>query len=396
MEHQLIRKTCIAAIIISLIAILCLALVFGVNSAAAEEGGYDEFERTFIQTAEELGLMDSDLVFSRSLIYDIDGNALGYVFDYDADGVPGYAVAILGENGVKVTEICPNSENPYVRTEGIPVYTGEFGYWDKAGENFISLTSGAVLSKAELLQACEIRYCAIGDELSSGGRVVNYESKQVSEFSLARTIPTYYYEVTSNACVPIAAGNIVAYFDRYCAQLIPNYTPGRGLGLRYDYIDVQGAEINAMMAQLCVDMGTNVEGNGNTVAEFKSGLNTYCARAGYSLSYESCMSGNSLDYNKAKQSIQTDRNPVILFVQKLEISTINESGNSDTYDTLYGPSNHAMSAFGYYEVTYSLSGGGSETGRFLQVATGIAKKREAYLNIDNNLQMTDAYTVNIA
>ena len=46
MEHQLIRKTCIAAIIILLIAILCLALVFGVNSAAAEEGGYDEFERT--------------------------------------------------------------------------------------------------------------------------------------------------------------------------------------------------------------------------------------------------------------------------------------------------------------------------------------------------------------
>ena len=138
MEHQLIRKTFIAAIIILLIAILCAALVFGVNSAAAEEGGYDEFERTFIQTAEELGLMDSDLVFSRSLIYDIDGNALGYVFDYDADGVPGYAVAILGENGVKVTEICPNSENPYVRTEGIPVYTGEFGYWDKAGEKAIT------------------------------------------------------------------------------------------------------------------------------------------------------------------------------------------------------------------------------------------------------------------
>ena len=67
MEHQLIRKTCIAAIIILLIAILCLALVFGVNSAVAEEGGYDEFERTFIQTAEELGLMDSNLVFSRSL-----------------------------------------------------------------------------------------------------------------------------------------------------------------------------------------------------------------------------------------------------------------------------------------------------------------------------------------
>ena len=83
-------------------------------------------------------------------------------------------------------------------------------------------------------------------------------------------------------------------------------------------------------------------------------------------------------------------------MKKLESSTINESGNSDAYDTLYVPSNHAMSAFGYYEVTYSLSGGGSETGRFLQVATGIAKKREAYLNIDNNLQMTDAYTVNIA
>ena len=229
-----------------------------------------------------------------------------------------------------------------------------------------------------------------------GSRVVNFESKQVSVFSLARTIPTYYYEVTPNACVPIAAGNIVAYFDRYCAQLIPNYTPGSGFGLRYNYNPEQGAEIDAMMAQLCVDMGTNVEGNGNTVSEFKSGLSTYCARAGYSRSYESCMSGNSPDYNKAKQSIQTDRNPVILFVQKLEISTVNGSGNSDAYDTLYGSLNHAMSAFGYYEVTYSLPGGGSETGRFLQVATGIEKKREAYLNIDNNLQMTDAYTVNIA
>ena len=396
MEHQLIRKTFIAAIIILLIAILCAALVFGVNSAAAEEGGYDEFERTFIQTAEELGLMDSNLVFSRSLVYDIDGNALGYVFDYNADGVPGYAVAILGESGVKVTEICPNSENPYVRAEGIPVYTGEFGYWDKAGENFISLTSGAVLSKAELLQACEIRYCAIGDELLSGGRVVNYESKQVSEFSLARTIPAYSYEVTPNACAPIAAGNIVAYFDRYCAQLIPNYTPGRGLGLRYDYKTEQGTEINALIAQLCVDMGTNVEGNGNTEEECLSGLSLYCTRAGYEVSYESCMNGGALDYSKAKQSLQTDKKPLLLFVTKVALSDIREEGDSDIYTTLYGPTNHVMSAFGYYEVTYSLSGGGSETGRFLQVGTGIEDMRIAYLNMDNNLQMTDAYTVNIA
>ena len=102
-----------------------------------------------------------------------------------------------------------------------------------------------------------------------------------------------------------------------------------------------------------------------------------------------------LDYNKAKQSIQTDRNPVILFVQKLEISTITGSGNSDTYDTLYGSLNHAMSAFGYYEVTYTLQSGGSETGRFLQVATGIEDTRIAYLNMDNNLQTVSAYSVNI-
>ena len=395
MEYQLIRKTFIAAIIILLIAILCAALVFGVNSAAAEEGGYDEFERTFIQTAEELGLMDSNLVFSRSLVYDIDGNALGYVFDYNADGVPGYAVAILGENGVKVTEICPNSENPYVRAEGIPVYTGEFGYWDKAGENFISLTSGAVLSKAELLQACEIRYCAIGDGLLSGGRVVNYESKQVSEFSLARKIPAYCYEVTPDACAPIAAGNIVAYFDRYCAQLIPNYTPGSGFGSRYDYKPEQGAEIDALMAQLCIDMGTSPAGGGNTEEECLSGLSAYCTRAGYEVSYESCMNGGTLDYNKAKQSLSEDKEPLLLFVTKVELSEIREEGDSDIYTTMYGPTNHIMSAFGYYEVTYSLSGGGSETGRFLQVATGIEDTRIAYLNMDNNLQTVSAYSVNI-
>ena len=54
-----------------------------------------------------------------------------------------------------------------------------------------------------------------------------------------------------------------------------------------------------------------------------------------------------------------------------------------------------MSAFGYYEVTYSLSGGGSETGRFLQVASGIETMKTAYLNMDNNLQTVNAYSVNI-
>ena len=385
MEYQLIRKTFIAAIIILLIAILCAALVFGVNSAAAEEGGYDEFERTFIQTAEELGLMDSNLVFSRSLVYDIDGNALGYVFDYNADGVPG-----CGEGCGR--QLCAFAHR------GLRLRPGEAVQRllpRPAGENFISLTSGAVLSKAELLQACEIRYCAIGDELSSGGRVVNYESKQVSEFSLARKIPAYCYEVTPDACAPIAAGNIVAYFDRYCAQLIPNYTPGSGFGSRYDYKPEQGAEIDALMAQLCIDMGTSPAGGGNTEEECLSGLSAYCTRAGYEVSYESCMNGGTLDYNKAKQSLSEDKEPLLLFVTKVELSEIREEGDSDIYTTLYGPTNHIMSAFGYYEVTYSLSGGGSETGRFLQVATGIEDTRIAYLNMDNNLQTVSAYSVNI-
>ena len=391
MEHNLIRKSFIV-IVILVVAILSTALVFGVNTAAAEEE-LDEFDRAFVQTAEELGIAESSVIYSRLPVYDTDGRALGYVFDYSANGGYGYAVAIEDESGVKVTEVCPGAENPFAKAKGLPVYTKEFEYWDKEGGFFTSLTSGEKLLKAEFLQACPIRYGAVGDGLLSGGKTVNYENRQVSSFSLANTPPAYCYEVTPNACAPIAAGNIVAYFDRYCTQLIPDYTPGSGFGSRYNYKSVQGAEIDGVMAQLCMDMGTD-EG-GNTEEECLNGLSAYCTRAGYGVSYESCMNASGLDYNKAKQSLQTDKKPLLLFVTKLEISKITEEGGRDIYTTRYGQCNHVMSAFGYYEVTYSLSGGSSETGRFLQVASGIETMKTAYLNMDNNLQTVKAYSVNI-
>lgn len=260
---------------------------------------------------------------------------------------------------------------------------------------FILLIDGMFIANAEGALVSDIRYTSVGDDLISTSDIVAYADKQTNDFSLAAKIPAYYYENALNVCVPVAAGNIVAYFDRYNTELIADYTPGSGIGNIYFYKSASGTEINNMFAQLCQDMGTNVAGAGNTVTEFKSGLEKYCTRAGYNAGYVKCTDGNDFDYDKVKSYLQANKYPVIIFVQSFSICSIGESGGSDSYNILSGRSNHVMSVFGYVEITYEIKDGSIKHVNFLQVATGLKDMPEAYLIADDSLHVTDAYAIHI-
>ena len=84
-----------------------------------------------------------------------------------------------------------------------------------------------------------------------------------------------------------------------------------------------------------------------------------------------------------------------MFVSSLEIVDIQDGNNSSTHSTLYGNIMHAMAAFGYKEITYTLPTGREEKYEFLHVATGICKMPTAYLNINNMLQTYDAFSISI-
>ena len=85
-----------------------------------------------------------------------------------------------------------------------------------------------------------------------------------------------------------------------------------------------------------------------------------------------------------------------MFVNELELNTINEVSGEDYYEIIYAQDTHALSAFGYKEVTYDMQNNTTKTSRFLHIATGITNPNEAYLNVDNNLRVEDAYCINIA
>lgn len=383
--------------VIGLLIILCLLLcfIFITDVSVAEAEDYlDVYDEVFIDTVMNLGIGNNGIEYTRISIYDIDAKFLGFVFDYKSDKDIGYAVLIHTENGIKITELCPGCTDPYENLQGMPVYVCEFNYWGKVGDQFISST-GIKLNSSDMKSIFTNRYGSMIDEFIKSKKTIRYFNKSESYFNLADRIPNYTYTKIDNACIPIAAGNIVAYFDRYCTNLIANYTPGVGLGSLYRYSH-QNSNIETMIEQLCIDMSTNVAAAGNSIAEFKSGLDKYCSRAGYTVSYTTCMDGKSFDYEKAKGSIQFDKTPIIMFVNELEFNTINEISGADSYDVIYVKDTHALSAFGYKEITYNMQAGTTNVSRFLYVATGISKPNEAYLNVDNNLGLDDAYCVNIA
>ena len=387
--RNFIKLTSCAAII-CVLAILLVTLFSANNYALAEEN--DPYNDVFEQIIDELGV--GTITYTRTIINDIDGKPLGYAYDYVySDGEEGYAILINTQSGITTTELSTASPCPYGGISGQAIYISEFNYWEKNGDVYTSLTDGYTLSYEELNEIYLNRYGAIGDSLTSGTETITYKSKEEDSYSLALKIPAYNSRNKGNVCVPIAAANIFIYFDKDYVNLIPNYTPGVSIIGLYGF-NASCPVMDDIVAELCVDMNTDYE-LGTTIEDCKQGMKAFCNRKGYQIEYETCMSGGLLDYNKAKTVLEDKRLPIILFASKIELIKISEEKEHDDYSLLTGKVMHALDVFGYNEITYTLNNGTKKVMRFLHVASGISRMSEAYLNMDNNLTIDDAYVVNI-
>lgn len=389
-------KTKTIILFVSIFIIIGLALIPIDTDMVFAEEEENLYDRIFYQSANELlesegALTDIDL--KKNVIYDIDLKKLGYIYLFDINDSQGYAIIINSNNNIKTTEFVFDAQSPYAFMAGVPIYVVEFTYAVYNDEVFYMSDNNRRLDRNQLLMEYPSRYCGIGDSLGSKTYTVDYIDREINEFSMATTIPSYYYEAIPNACVPIAAGNVIAFYDRYKTNLIENYTPGMGLGSLYKYKN-QNESIDALMNQLCIDMGTNSEGVGNNLDEFEEGMQLYCERQGYTVSFTSFMSGNSFNYNAAVEKIESNI-PIIMFLRKVELSSITENTNSDYYFCRYGSINHSLSVFGYREIDYTLNNNTHREDEFLLVATGIKNMPRAYLNMNNNLVVDEAYAVNI-
>lgn len=239
----------------------------------------------------------------------------------------------------------------------------------------------------------EIRYADAPIVSTLASTQIYYTSRDiVEERDTAGGAPLYYdTNNLRNACGPLAGTAIVAFYDKYYPNLIPgwdSYYPATGK-YRTQVLTYTTPVLNEMYTL----MQTNVNGDGVSESEFKTGLQAYVANKGYAASYTSAMSGSSLNYSACKAAI--DSNKVIaLFVGPGVVYDFAEYSDHDTFTENNIAGNHIMYAYGYIQVKYYNSNGLFYTETLLKVSTGRMSPKMAYFSIYSS-NLDAAYVVNV-
>ena len=238
----------------------------------------------------------------------------------------------------------------------------------------------------------EIRYADAPMVSSIASETIYYTSKEMMHVQTDGGAPTYTVTANlTNACGAVAGSEIVAFYDKYYSDLIPDWVSYYASSGKYRTQD--GTYIPAVMKELYTLMQTNVNGSGTSEAEFKSGLKTYFSNRNYSLSYQNVKSGSSLDFNACMAAVDANK-VIVLFTTPGEVYIIAESANKDNLNAYTITGNHIMIAFGYLEIKYYNELGLFRTDRYVKVATGHDYTSIAYYKI-NSSNLEAAYVVNV-
>lgn len=244
-------------------------------------------------------------------------------------------------------------------------------------------------------EPAEVRYTGatpISTYVSS--ETVYFTNRVVTEFEKTDGGVPQYCQTGSieNGCGAVAGAEIVAFYDKYYANIIPNwvsYYPKTG-----KYKLQESAYATPLIYDLYERMRTNVDGPGATEPEVKNGLTSYINDQGYSVNYQSVVSGSSIDYAACKAAIDANK-VLMLFSNAGDIYDISEGAEYDVIVISNIPAPHIMVAFGYAQFQYYNDNGLFRTDTYLLVSTGLSVLTMAYYKI-NPHNLNAAYIVNIA
>lgn len=387
------KKRFFAAGLVVALSIAAVPMTISASAEVKEE----ECDRIFAATVNSL-IDESDVESGkinalRKPLYDISVEPLGYVYEFSLKDSEGYAIIVNTDGNYIAQEVMPHAVSPYAGSDGKCVYVGNMTYLEYSDGVYADAESGTVVPDEVVEYLAEDALYGDGGTISGSTMVtINYKSKSEDYYLMALTTPYNTSSPYASACACIAGSSIVAYFDRYCPNLMPDYEPGyEYMGYYFYYADTNA--MTGVVIQLYSDMGTTAE-SGTTVQQFLDGMKKYSNRAGYSFSYASCMSGSNLSYSKVKSSMKNNQ-PVALFLSGYNVGFLEENTNRDSMGYILSAANHVMVGFGYYEITYTYDSGKQETLNYICVASGIDSRPSGYFNINYNTKINDAYAVSI-
>lgn len=377
------------AILISLFSTTAIAFACPLNN--------DDFDIVFLETTKELYDTDADelyLTANKEPLLDIRLNPLGYVYDFYINGSSGYAILILIDDEIIVAEYALDVVSPYSDMSGNRIYVNYLTYLREDQGEFYVMPNNTRLPTVAIEALTAKAYCGNGS-ITYSEEYITYISKNVNKKNLTIRHPSI-VEVggLSNACAPIAGANLIQYWDRFCENLIPNYTSYTILNNQYLYKS-DPANLDNIVIALYTDMSTNVNNAGTTETQFKNGLRTFCSRQGYgTVNFNSCMSWGKFNYDLAKQRIDAGQ-PLAIFVDTFTAANISES-DTDYIAYLNGNGCHVMAGFGYKEISYVLTSGAERTDYYIAVAAGYTMFSRAYYNINLRTTIDDVFGVVIS
>lgn len=239
---------------------------------------------------------------------------------------------------------------------------------------------------------CDVNFSGQGSGEESFDELITFDTYSVSLTTTDILCPCYGSSYGTNGCTPTAGSIMVAYYDYYYPNLLPDYNPT----YTYDgnlYWEPQNSTITNMQIDLFNRMGTNTIQPGTSVAQFKTGMTSYFNSQGYSISYNNVSSSitptNVVNYFNQEK-------PIILFLTSYEYfpdDSIFMTENSMDMLGYRKTVGHAVVAFGYVEYLFYTDNALTRTDKYLYVIFGDSTM--GYLSINSTSYIQEAYTFTI-
>lgn len=215
----------------------------------------------------------------------------------------------------------------------------------------------------------ELRYADAPLLSTYANETISFTRREVSDENYTDGNCPYYYPLADlpNSCGAVAGAEIVAFYDKYFTELIPDWTPYYTSNANYRRQDT--TYVPALMRDLYAKMRTNVDDVGVSEGDFLNGLTSYINGKGRQVSYQSVKSGNTLNYEQCKNAINNNK-VIVLFTAPTTVYSVGLGTNTDSITETKIAGAHILVIYGYVQVKYYNNSGLFRTDTYLEVAMG--------------------------
>ena len=381
--------------ILLMITSVAVSLGQGVKTFALDEG-----DNCFLEFVYADSTFEGDITFSHSPLYNQELNEHGREYEFSIGDINGYALMIEFKTETQtfyeIEELFYNKQSPFADCTGLPVYIAHNTYLEYKDQAFYDVITGNQVSEEIVLDCAYNGFNYFGGTTATFTNTtftIEYARKTTEQYSIQYDLPNLIGSVIGGSCAHTAGAVILTYYDRFCANLIPNYEPMVTIGpfIAYD----NGSPETIQVAIDLVDLMLIGEPHqGTTFSEFELGMETYAEQHGYTYTSTNLFSWGSFSLNNYKNAVQNNR-PVALFLTNFTMNNgINEREGQDTIGCGFCPVSHVAAGCGYRIDTYYDADGDVITTRtYLKVASGLNSYGIGYLSLNETTTISKAISI---